>query len=210
MLRANLFWTGFSAGFLVLSIFCSATASLFGITVISKSERSLYIKLTPDDVPPRTWVDELYALVAPRNTDSKLRLRLTIAQRMYAALEKLALAKSNTWHLATWAQLEWVRKVLDGDAFGGPIANPFSELRGHSFVRLLMEFNATATSGEKELAAIALREGTELIALLSTVSPETEKPEDLLSTVMDRMRNGKGLLLFTKDFPKYKLIEEDE
>jgi hypothetical protein len=130
--------------------------------------------------------------------------------RLYAASLTLAQAQSHTWSLATWAQLEWVRRVLDGDDFVGPISSPFPELRGYSFVRLLKEYAAVSTPNEAAAAADAIRDGSDIIGVLTAVSAKTEKPEDILAATVDKIRDAKGLLLFTKGFPKYKSVETED
>jgi hypothetical protein len=136
------------------------------------------------------------------------QVRTAIRQRLLAAYRTLAYADSGKWHLATWAQLQWVRDTLDGAGLqniqAGTRLDP--SLQDFSFVRLLNELVRIASPDQKQVAMDARRDGTAIIEELTAMTPNTKDPTATLKHVVLEIESSPGLQPFVTDFPRFKEI----
>ena len=163
-------------------------------------------KLVPD-LPP----NEISVSSTPnseKDQAAQKQIRIAIRQRLLDAYGTLAYADSGKWHLATWAQLQWVRDSLDGAGLeniqGGRNVDP--SLRDFSFVRLLNELVRTAPPDQKQAATDARTEGIAIIDELAAMTPITKDPSATLKHVVLEIQSSPGLHLLATDFPRFKKI----
>lgn len=131
------------------------------------------------------------------------RTRQEIRRRLFRAYRSLAHADSGKWSLATWAQLQWVRKALDGEDLGDSGPQVDSDLRDLGFERLLNDLVASAAPQQSAAAESARRDGMDILTRLATMTPSTDKPLETLKYAKSRIESADGLRPFVAGLPHY-------
>ena len=141
--------------------------------------------------------------IAGVDPDVHERTSREIRQRLFSAYRGLAYAESGKWSLATWAQLQWVRKALDGEGWEESGPQTDSDLRNLGFERLLNDLVGSAGPQQSAAAEGARRDGMDILTRLDAMTPSTDIPLETLKYAKSRIESADGLRPFVADLPRY-------
>lgn len=192
---------GVVAGWLSAAACAFVTFYVLDLTVVPVPEKVRYVELIANEPLPKTVRSALVAkLFYPAKKERFRRIRATLRQRLLAANEMVALAKSGTWSLARWAQLEAVQGRMDRDL--GEFDSAYPEYRNFSFLRLFAELREAAPADDQSVAAAGV-DASRLFELFKNLSPEMKNQEDVLLQLEQQIRTSKGLSRLLGDVPSY-------
>ncbi len=170
----------------------AAGLSVVGFVALRDNEPRIVLRLIPNSTK-----------IARVDPEFHERTSREIRRRLFSAHRSLAYAESGKWSLATWAQLQWVRRTLDGEAMEDSESRADSDLRDFGFERLLNELVGSANSRQSAAAESARRDGMDVVTRLAAMRPSTDKPFETLKYAESRIELSEGLRPFVAGLPHY-------